>query len=156
VMVFGIFTIMVLGNIFNWTIGGLFMRLTGFMVYIPKVYLLPSVLLVTLTSVYVQDVTMTSVYITIGFGFLGYFMRKLNICILPFVIAFILADNLETILRQAFSASGGNPYFFFESPISMVFFALIGVIIYFFGFRKKPDAKIPLPQAMPPDEGSTT
>ena len=64
-------------------------------------------------------------------------MRKLNICILPFVIAFILADNLETIMRQAFSASGGNPYFFFESPIALTFFALIGVIIYFFGFRKR-------------------
>ncbi len=141
VMCFGIFTIMVLGNLFNWTIGGVFMRATGVMVRIPKIYLLPCVLLVTLTSIYVQDANMNSVYVAVAFGFLGYLMRKLDVSVLPFVIAFILANNLETTLRQAFSASGGDPYFFFHSPISLAFFALIGVIVYYFGFRARSRAR---------------
>lgn len=139
VMCFGIFTTMVLGNIFNWTIGGWFMRATGVMVYIPKAYLLPCVLLLTLTSIYVQDTSMASLYIAVAFGFIGYLMRKLNMSVLPFVIAFILANNLETALRQAFSASGSDPYFFFKSPIAMTFFAMIVVIVYFFGVRRRPD-----------------
>ena len=136
-MCFGIFTTMVLANCFNWTIGGLFMRATGIMVRIPKAYLLPCVLLLTLTSIYVQDTNMASVYVAIAFGFLGYAMRKLNISVLPFVIAFILANNLETSLRQAFSASGEDPYFFFKSPIALAFFALIALIIYYFGVRRR-------------------
>lgn len=137
VMCFGIFTIMVLGNLFNWTIGGVFMRVTGVMVHLPKAYLLPCVLLLTLTSIYVQDTTMSSVYVAIVFGFVGYLMRKLNMSVLPFVIAFILANNLETALRQAFSASGSDPFFFFKSPIALAFFAMIGVIIYYFGVRRR-------------------
>lgn len=136
VMCFGIFTIMVMANLFNWTIGGAFMRLTGMMVRIPKRYLLPCILLLTLTSIYVQDASMSSVYVAIGFGFLGYLMRKLDISILPFVIAFILANNLETATRQAFSASGGDPWFFFRSPIAIAFFVMIAVVICFFGMRR--------------------
>lgn len=137
VLVFGLFTAMALANLFNWTIGGVFMRMTGIMIKIPKQYLMPAVLLLTLTSIYVQNTDMSAVYIAVFFGFLGYAMRKLDISILPFVIAYILANNLETSIRQAFSVSGGDPYFFFDSPIAMVFFALIGVVIYFFGFRQK-------------------
>ena len=137
VMCFGLFTLMALGNVFNWTIGGIFMRLTGVMVRIPKAYLLPCVLLLTLTSIYVQDTNMASVYVAVAFGFLGYAMRKLNISVLPFVIAFILANNLETALRQAFSASGSDPYFFLKSPIALAFFALIGVIIFYFASRRR-------------------
>lgn len=137
IMCFGIFTTMVLANCFNWTIGGLFMRATGIMVRIPKAYLLPCVLLLTLTSIYVQDTNMASVYVAIAFGFLGYAMRKLNMSVLPFVIAFILANNLETSLRQAFSASGEDPYFFLKSPIALAFFAMIALIIYYFGIRRR-------------------
>ncbi|MEM7428026.1 MAG: tripartite tricarboxylate transporter permease [Pseudomonadota bacterium] len=137
VMCFGIFTLMVLGNLFNWTLGGLFMRACGVMVRIPKAYLLPCVLLLTLTSIYVQDTSMSSMTVAVLFGFLGYAMRKLNISVLPFVIAFILANNLETTLRQAFSAADSDPFFFFKSPIALAFFALIGVIVYYFGFRAR-------------------
>jgi putative tricarboxylic transport membrane protein len=137
VMVFGIFTIMVLGNLFNWTIGGWFMRAVGVMIHIPKSLLLPVVLLLTLTSIYVQDTSMSSVYVAVIFGAIGYIMRKINMSVLPFVIAFILANNLETTLRQAFSASDGDPWFFFRSPIAMAFMVLIALVIYYFGIRKR-------------------
>lgn len=137
VLVFGLFTAMALANVFNWTIGGVFMRMTGIMVRIPKQYLMPAVLLLTLTSIYVQNTAMSAVYIALFFGLLGYIMRKMDISVLPFVIAYILANNLETSIRQAFAVSGGDPYFFFKSPISMVFFAMIGLVIYFFGYRQK-------------------
>lgn len=137
VIAFGLFTTMVIANLFNWTIGGLFMRATGVMVRIPKQYLLPAVLLLTLTSIYVESTNMMAIYIAIAFGLLGYAMRRLNISVLPFVIAFILANNLEEGIRRAFSVSGNDPWFFLDSPISLTFFALIGLVIYFFGYRAK-------------------
>ena len=73
----------------------------------------------------------------IAFGVLGYLMRKLDMSVLPFVIAFILSSNLETTIRQAFSATGGDPFFFFKSPIALAFFAAMGVIIYVFGIRAR-------------------
>jgi putative tricarboxylic transport membrane protein len=115
---------MALGNLLNWTIGGVFMRSMGIMARIPIRILLPIVLLITLTAIYVQDTRLAALWIAFGFGILGYVFRKLDIPVLPFVIAFILAGNLERTARQAFSASGGDPYFLLGSWVSIAFLAL--------------------------------
>ncbi|MCB1510917.1 MAG: tripartite tricarboxylate transporter permease, partial [Hyphomicrobiaceae bacterium] len=137
VMAFGLFTLMMLGNLLNWTIGGVFMRATGVLIRIPKQILLPVVLLLTLTSVYVEKGHMSSVVIAVIFGFVGYLMRRLEVSVLPFVISFILAANLETSMRQAFAASGSDPWFMFKSPIAVAFLMMIAAVIYWFGIRPR-------------------
>lgn len=129
VMAFGIFTAMMLGNLFNWTLGGLFMRAAGVMVRIPKHMLLPVVLLMTLTAIYVQDPRMQAIWFTIRFGVLGYGMRRLGISPLPFVIAFILGGKLEETARQAFAATGADPWFLFNRPVAAILIlAAIGFV----------------------------
>ena len=137
VTAFGLFTLMMLGNLLNWTIGGVFMRATGVLIRIPKQILLPVVLLLTLTSVYVEKGHMSSVVIAVIFGFVGYLMRRLEVSVLPFVISFILAANLETSMRQAFAASGSDPWFMFKSPIAVAFLMMIAAVIYWFGIRPR-------------------
>lgn len=131
VIAFGLFTAMMIANLLNWTIGGVFMRSMGVMVRIPKHILLPAVLLLTLTAIYVQETRMEAIWFALGFGVLGYFMRVLAISPLPFVIAFILGGNLEESARQAFAATGGDPWFLFTSPIAALFMlASVGVIVF--------------------------
>lgn len=131
VMAFGIFTTMFVANGLNWTIGGIFMRWVGVMARIPKARLLPIVLLLTLTAIYVQETSMVAVWITLFFGFLGYVMRRIGMSPLPFVIAFILGGNLEATARQAFAATGADPFFLFNSPIALAFMVLaIGVVAF--------------------------
>lgn len=131
VMAFGIFTTMFVANGLNWTIGGVFMRWVGIMARIPKARLLPIVLLLTLTAIYVQETSMVAVWITLFFGFLGYAMRRVGMSPLPFVIAFILGGNLEATARQAFSATGADPFFLFNSPVALVFMiTAAGVVAY--------------------------
>jgi putative tricarboxylic transport membrane protein len=137
VYAFGLFTTMIFANGLNWTFGGVFMRWMGVMVKIPKQRLLPIVLLLTLTAIYVQQTTMFAVYVTLGFGLLGYLMRKLRVSILPFVIAFILANNLEEAMRQAFAVTGADPWFLFASPISIVFIVLAVIVVVFFARNQK-------------------
>ncbi|MEM7257590.1 MAG: tripartite tricarboxylate transporter permease [Pseudomonadota bacterium] len=115
VIAFGIFTIMMIANLLNWLIGGRVMRAMGVMTRIPKHYLLPIILLVTLTAVYIQETRLAAVWFTIGFGMLGYFMRRIGMSPLPFVIAYILGGRLEETARQAFSATGSDPWFLFSS-----------------------------------------
>ena len=67
---------------------------------------------------------MLSVYVAVGFGVIGYFMRRLGVSVLPFVIAYILADDFERLIRQAFSVSGADPLFLFKSPLALVFLVL--------------------------------
>jgi putative tricarboxylic transport membrane protein len=129
VMVFGIFTTMVIANVVNWTVGGSFMRAMGIMIRVPRQYLMPCVLLVTLTAIYVQETSMSAMAYAVGFGVLGYSMRKLNISVLPFVIAFILAGKLEETARQAYSATGNDPWFLFTSPMSVIFMILSVAVV---------------------------
>ena len=124
VIAFGLFTCMFVANLMNWTVGGVIMRFMSVMTRIPKQILLPVVLLLTLTAIYVQETAMIAVWITLAFGVLGYLMRVFGISPLPFVIAFILGGRLEATSRQAFEATGSDPWFLFNNPIAAVFMAL--------------------------------
>ena len=120
---------MVIANLLNWTIGGLFMRAVGVMIRVPQHILLPIVLLLTLTSIYVQETNLAAIWMALGFGGLGYLMRRLDISPLPFVIAFILGSTLEDSARQAFSATGGDPFFLFSSVTAASFMGLALIVI---------------------------
>lgn len=140
VVAFGLFTCMTIANLFNWTIGGVFMRSMGFMINIPKQLLLPSVLLLTLTAIYVQETRLEAIWFALGFGVLGYFMRVLGISPLPFVIAFILGKSLEETARQAYSATGNDPFFLFNNPIALIFILMSVAVIIFSGRKPKKAA----------------
>ncbi len=132
VIAFGLFTTMMLANLLNWTIGARFMRMVGVMVAIPKQLLMPAVLLLTLTAIYVEKPNFDVILFTLFFGLVGYLMRKLAVPTLPFVISFILASNLEEAVRQAFAASGADPWFLLSSPLSIVFLVLSVLVVIFF------------------------
>lgn len=119
VIVFGLFTMMFVANGLNWLIGGRFMRSLAMLSRVPQQVLMPSVLLLTLTGIYVQEMQFSAMVVVVGFGFLGWGMRRLGISPLPFVIAFILGARLEDTARQAFSATGGDPFFLFASPVAV-------------------------------------
>lgn len=129
VIAFGLFAIMFLANLLNWTVGGGLMRAAGVLVRVPLAVLMPSVLLLTLTAIYVQSPQMSSIVIALGFGVLGWLMRRLGISPLPFVIAFILAAPLERTARQAFSATGGDPWFLFSSTTSTALMLLAATVV---------------------------
>ena len=78
-----------------------------------------------------QETRIEAIWFALGFGVLGYFMRILAISPLPFVIAFILGGRLEDTARQAYSATGNDPFFLFTNPIAAIFMALaLGVVLY--------------------------
>ncbi|WP_068300375.1 tripartite tricarboxylate transporter permease [Pararhodobacter sp. CCB-MM2] len=136
VVAFGLFTMMLVANLLNWTLGGAVMRASGIMARIPRSLLLPSVVLVTLTSLYVQAPEMMTLVVTLIFGVLGYLMRRLGISPLPFIIAFILASPLERAIRQAFAATGGDVWFLVNRPVSAMFL-LLGVWVIVASLRRK-------------------
>lgn len=140
IIAFGLFTAMMVANLMNWAIGGRIMAACGIMARVPTQVLLPMVLLLTLTAVYVQETDFTVIYFALAFAVLGYLMRKLRVPTLPFVIAFILAGNLESAFRQAFAASGADPWFLFRSPLSLLFLSLSVAVIILFSRPKKPPA----------------
>lgn len=135
VTAFALFTLMILGNLFNWTVGGWLLSWLGILARIPKTVMLPIVLLITLTAVYVQDGGFIAIWVVLAFGVVGYVLRRMDISILPFVIGFILAPQLEELVRGGYSASGADPLFLLKSPIA-VFFLLTSVVVVWAAIRR--------------------
>jgi len=63
------------------------------------------------------------VWMMLGFGVLGYVMKKLEYPIVPLVLALVLGRLAENSLRQALMISGGGLSIFFTRPISAIFIA---------------------------------
>jgi putative tricarboxylic transport membrane protein len=64
---------------------------------------------------------MFDVWMMLGFGVLGYIMKKLNYPIVPLVLALVLGNLAENSLRQALTISGGSFAIFVTRPISALF-----------------------------------
>lgn len=137
VIAFGIFTLMVLGNLFNWTLGRWIMLSLGILARIPATITPALVTVLTLTAVYAQDGGFIGIWTVLAFGLIGYVLRRLEISLLPFVIGFILAPNLETLVNGGFSASGGDPLFLLRSPLAVIFLLAAAAIVLRAYLRKK-------------------
>ena len=84
---------------------------------------------------------MAALWFTIGFGILGYLMRRLGISPLPFVIAYILGAKLEESARQAFAATGGDAWFLFSSGVSITFI-LLTILVIVLSLRKTKETNL--------------
>jgi putative tricarboxylic transport membrane protein len=67
------------------------------------------------------------VWAMIGFGILGYFMRKLEIPTAPLMLALVLAPMMESALGQSLTISDGSPMVFLTRPMSLVLVLLAAV-----------------------------
>jgi putative tricarboxylic transport membrane protein len=120
---------MYIGNgmllILNLPLVGLWARVS----VIPYKYLAPTILAICVVGAYSSRNTMFDVWVALGSGVVGYFMRKKNWPQAPLLMGFILGDLVEISLRQ--SLSMGGPLIFFTRPITIAFFisAVILVIL---------------------------
>ena len=53
----------------------------------------------------------------IGFGIVGYMLKKADFPTAPLILALILCPRLERSIQQSLIGSGGDPSTFIESPI---------------------------------------
>ncbi len=138
VVAFAMFSLMVLANISNWTVGGMFLRWLGILVRIPKSIMLPIVLLITITAVYAQDGGFIAIWVLMFFGFIGYTpaIGYFN----PAICDRISSPRLEEYIRGGYSASGGDAFYMLKSPLAMAFILTSVLILVFANRPKKPSA----------------
>lgn len=120
----GVIASMYIGNIMllvlNLPMIGLWVRL----LMVPYSVLFPIILFVALTGAFVVNGSILDLYLMLGFGVLGYFMRKFDYEPAPLILAFVLAPILEISLRQSLIISGGDISIFFVRPISLTLLVL--------------------------------
>lgn len=91
---------------------------------IPKNFLFTAIAMICVASCYCINNRMADVFTLIGFGFLGFLMRRWAIPLQPFILGFILWPMAELNFRRALSYSDGSFLPFFTNPISCVLLVL--------------------------------
>ncbi len=116
--VWGLIGSMYIGNIFLLLLAILAVPLFIKILNVPRPVLNATVMSFILIGSYSLSNSMFDVGLTIAFGALGFFMKKMDFPAAPMVLALVLGALLETSLRQSMIISGGNPMIFFTRPIS--------------------------------------
>ena len=137
-MLYALFTVLIISNIFTFTVGSFFVKYVRHLTYVPKRILYPIVIVFASIGAYIFRSNLFDLIIMFSLGVLGYILVKIKIPIPPILVAFILGEILEKRMRQALIISGGSYTIFFTKPISLAFFLLtIFMVLFFIRGRKK-------------------
>jgi putative tricarboxylic transport membrane protein len=88
---------------------------------VPYAILFPLILVFCLIGVYSLNFSQVEIGLMIGFGVLGYLMRKFKFEMPPLILALVLGPMMESNLRLSLLLSQGDPTVFVRRPISAVF-----------------------------------
>ena len=86
-------------------------------VTVPKAALFPVVLVLCVVGAYALSNTMSTVYVLLIFGLLGYAMVKVDLPLAPLILGVILGDQIETNLIRALMTDA-DLWLFLTRPIS--------------------------------------
>jgi putative tricarboxylic transport membrane protein len=125
----GLIASMYIGNVallaINPPLVGLFAR----MLTIPQQYLTP--LIAALAFIGISSVVSNpyDLYIIVGLGVFGWFLRKLAFSLAPVIVGFVLGSLFEDNLRCALSISGGDWWMLLASPDPVVLYILAAIVV---------------------------
>ncbi|MEZ5537873.1 MAG: tripartite tricarboxylate transporter permease [Thiolinea sp.] len=109
---------------------------------VPPWILLPGVTMISFVGIYSLSGSYFDLLLMVGFGALGYVLRKLDIPTVPVILGILLGGHMEDALRRAMVISDGDFMYLFNSPISIGLWiaAIAGFIAPMFlrGVLKKP------------------
>jgi len=123
-----IVSLMFLGNIGILIFGLTGVKLFTKLVEIPKGRLLPIIVILTVTGAFATNKSLYDVFWAVGFGLLGYLLKKHNYHIGPMVLGIILGGLVEDNFRRAivsFRGIGGAIASIFTRPITLILFLII-------------------------------
>jgi len=87
---------------------------------VPYHLLFPGIVAVCCIGVYSVNNNAFDVYTMAFFGVVGYILVKLDCEPAPLILGFVIGKMMEEYLRRAMLLSRGDPFIFFQRPISAV------------------------------------
>jgi putative tricarboxylic transport membrane protein len=91
---------------------------------IPFAYMCAGVLIFCIIGAYGLKQSVFDVWIMLGFGVVGYALRKLDFPLAPAILALILGPMMEKSLRTTLEISGGSFAIFLDRPVALALLAV--------------------------------
>src|SRR5512136_2714851 len=98
---------------------------------VPKPIILPIIFVLCVVGSYAISQRLFDVWVMLGFGVLGYGLRRLKYPVAPLVLGMVLGDLMEKGFRRGLVLSDGELTPFFTRPISAVLWITIVIVIAF-------------------------
>lgn len=130
------FVTMVIGTILLVIVARLGMPLFLQASRVPDRILFPIVVVLCFTGTYVATHSYFDMYATLGFGVLGFAMKRFGFPIAPLLIGFILGPLVEVGLRQSLYMSQDSLAIFVTRPIPLVFLSLALLTVLGVGWQE--------------------
>ena len=125
----GLIASMWVGNVMllvlNLPLIGLWVR----MIMVPYHFLFPMIIVFCAIGVFSLSNNAFDLQIMVGFGLLGYILKKLDCEPAPMLLGFILGPLMEEFLRRSLLLSQGDPTVFVTRPLSAVLLALAVAVL---------------------------
>jgi len=122
----GVVVSMYVGNVIlvvlNLPLIGIWVRLLR----APYAILFPFILLFMLIGTYAMAKNPFDVYLLVGFGVIGYLLRKADYELAPLILAYVLGNQMETAFRQTLLIGRGSFDFLLGRPITL---GILGVTL---------------------------
>src|SRR6185312_15441131 len=96
---------------------------------VPYRLLFPAIMAFSAIGIYSVNNSSIEIYLTAGFGVVGFLWIKLGCSPAPMMLGFVLGPMMEEHLRRAMLMSKGDPTVFVTSPISLGFLIATAAII---------------------------
>ncbi|WP_420392474.1 tripartite tricarboxylate transporter permease [Acuticoccus sp.] len=106
-------------------------RFVSQVMYVPRTFLLPIILVFCIIGAFALDNTMFDVWVMLGFGVLGFAMERAGFPLGPFVIGFVLAPLMEEKLRSGLMMTAGSIEPMFTRPLPLIFLSIALVLLVF-------------------------
>ncbi len=152
----GIFMVYLASNVFLLFAGILATPIFVYVLRIPKVYLIPSILLLCSIGTFALQASVFDLQVMLAFGLIGILFRAADYPLAPVVIGMILGPILEANLRRSLLISREGYWIFLDRPVSATLVAvnvlLLVAMAYLTIKRIRGTTKGDLEKATSPEE----
>ena len=122
-LVWGLISSKFIGNLILLMMNLFLIPLFVMVLRVPYTILMGFIVIFASVGAFTVNNNLFDVWMMLGFGVLGYLMKKLRYPIVPLVLGLVLGRLAENSLRQALTISGGSLSILFTKPISAIFIA---------------------------------
>lgn len=145
-VVWGLIAALFIGNfmllLLNIPMVGLFTRV----LLVPPRILMPIVAMISFVGIYGISGSSFDLMVMVGFGVLGWVLRKLDVPLVPIILGILLGNEMEVNLRRAMTIANGDWFTLVDSWLSILLWAIaiVGFILpMILGARVRKGMKLP-------------
>ena len=130
-IVWGMIAACLMANILMWMLMTSSVKYISLLMYMPRSFVLPIVMVFCVVGSYALNNTMFDVWVMLVFGVIGFMLERARYPLGPFVIGFVLAPLAEEKLRSGLMMTAGDISPIVTRPLPLIFtLTAIGLLIW--------------------------